>query len=174
MQDSLKATGKARMKNLRPLLALSVAAVALAATATAFGATAHSSAAAVVKTKHTSLGTILVTSSGHTLYLDVGDKPPKFACNGGCISIWPILRTSGKPKAGSGAKQSLLGPVKHGKVTHVTYAGHPLYTFASDSSSSPTSGEGVNGFYVVSPSGAKVTRASTTTTSSSSTGGYGY
>jgi hypothetical protein len=32
----------------------------------------------------------------------------------------------------------------------------------------------VNGFYVVSPSGAKVTRASTTTTSSSSTGGYGY
>ncbi|HEY5389043.1 MAG TPA: hypothetical protein VIJ83_00695, partial [Solirubrobacteraceae bacterium] len=72
------------MKNLRPLIALSVAAVALAAAAAAFGATAHSSASsAVVKTKSTSLGTILVTSSGHTLYLDVGDKPPKFACNGG-------------------------------------------------------------------------------------------
>ncbi|HEX4034270.1 MAG TPA: hypothetical protein VHX66_07495 [Solirubrobacteraceae bacterium] len=168
------------MKNLRPLIALTVAAVALGATAAAFAATAHSSASsAVVKTKSTSLGTILVTSSGHTLYLDVGDKPPKFACNGGCIGIWPILSTSGKPKAAGSAKQSLLGTVKHGKVTQVTYSGHPLYTFASDTSSSPVSGEGVNGFFVVGPSGAKITKApkkSTTTTSSSSTsgGGYGY
>jgi predicted lipoprotein with Yx(FWY)xxD motif len=164
------------MKNLRPLIALSVAAVMLAAVATAFGAAAHSSA--VVKTKSTSLGTILVTSSGHTLYLDVGDKPPKFACNGGCIGIWPILSTSGKPKASGSAKESLLGTVKHGKVTQVTYAGHPLYTFASDTSSSPTSGEGVNGFFVVSPSGSKITKAAKKTTTSSTTtsggGGYGY
>jgi len=166
------------MKNLKPLIALSVAAVTFAAAATAFGAGAYSSASStVVKTKSTSLGTILVSSSGHTLYLDVGDKPPKFACNGGCIAIWPILGSSGKPKASGSAKQSLLGTVKHGKVTQVTYAGHPLYTFASDSSSSPTSGEGVNGFYVVSPTGAKITKAAKkTTTSSSSTsgGGYGY
>ena len=173
------------MKNLRPLLALPVAAVALAAmplvaTQAAFGAAAHASASsAVVKTKHTSFGTILVTSAGRTLYLDVGDKPPKFACNGGCISAWPILATSGKPKASGAAKQSLLGTVKHGKVTQVTYAGHPLYTFASDSSASPTSGEGVNGFYVLSPSGAKITRktttsSSSTSSSSSSGGGYGY
>ena len=59
----------------------------------------------------------------------------------------------------------------------MTYKGHPLYLFASDSGSAIT-GEGVNGFYVVSAAGSKVTHATTTktttTTTTSSGGGYGY
>jgi predicted lipoprotein with Yx(FWY)xxD motif len=168
------------MKRLQLLLALSSIAV-LGAAGAAFGQSAQSSAShTVVTTKQTSLGTILVTSSGKTLYLDIGDKPGHFACTGGCAAAWPILSTSGSPKAAGKAKASALGTIKHGKVTQVTYNGHALYTFTADTSSTPTSGEGVNGFYVVSPSGNKITKSTktttttTSTTTSSSSGRYGY
>jgi predicted lipoprotein with Yx(FWY)xxD motif len=167
------------MKRLQLLLALSSIAVLAAATA-AFGQSAHASAShTVVTTKQTSLGTILVTSSGQTLYLDVGDKTGHFACTGMCAAAWPVLSTSGAPKAAGKAKASDLGTIKHGKATQVTYNGHPLYTFTADTKATPVSGEGVNGFYVVSPSGSKITKATkvtttTTTSSSSSAKPYGY
>ena len=150
------------MKRLALLLVVSSVMV-LGVAAAAFGRSAHSSAAnIVVTTKQTSLGTILVTSVGQTLYLNSADKPGHFPCTGGCAAAWPVLSTSGKPKAAGKAKASDLGTVKHGKVKQVTYHGHPLYTFTADTKSSPTSGEGVHGFYVVSPSGTKITKPPTT------------
>jgi predicted lipoprotein with Yx(FWY)xxD motif len=141
------------------LVAVAVGALGLAGSA--FGSSAHSSAATVVTTKKTSLyGTILVTSSGHTLYLDSADKPGHPACTGGCLSVWPPLKASGTLKASGSAKGSLLGTTKiAGGVKQVTYDGHQLYTFASDTTGSPTSGEGSNGFYVVSPSGKAITKS---------------
>ena len=148
------------MKTHRIVL-VAVALGALVLTGSALGLSAHSSAATVVTTKKTSsFGTILATSSGRTLYLDSSDKPGHPACTGGCLSIWPPLKASGTSKASGGAKASLLGTTKIAKgVTQVTYGGHQLYTFASDTKSSQTSGEGVNGFYVVSANGTKITKA---------------
>jgi predicted lipoprotein with Yx(FWY)xxD motif len=148
------------MKTHRIVL-VAVAIGALALTGSAFGSSAHSSAATVVTTKKTALyGTILVTSSGKTLYLDSADKPGHPACTGGCLSVWPPLKASGTPKAAGSAKASLLATTKiSGGIKQVTYNGHQLYTFASDSASSPTSGEGSNGFYVVSPSGKAITKS---------------
>jgi len=146
---------------------------ALALTGSAFGQSAHSSAATVVSTKQTSYGTILVTSSGQTLYLDSADKPGHPACTAGCQSIWPPLKTSGAPKASGSAKGSLLGTTTiAGGVKQVTYNGHQLYTFKSDTKSNPTSGEGVNGFYVVSSSGSKVTKPVTKKKPTGGTPGY--
>jgi predicted lipoprotein with Yx(FWY)xxD motif len=154
----------------RRVLFIPVAVATLALASTAFGESAHSSAAgAVVSTHHTSLGTILATGSGRTLYLDSAGK-----CTGGCLAIWPPLKTSGAPKASGGAKAADLGTTKLAGGKQVTYKGHPLYTFASDTKSGETSGEGVSGFYVVSPSGSKITKSSHTTTSSSSSSGYHY
>jgi len=156
-----------------------VGAVGLAAAA--FSAAAHaSSPSTVVTTAHTSLGTVLATSSGKTLYLDTGDKPPKFACTGSCLKAWPPLKAVGSVKAGGSAKASLLGTVKGPAGKMVTYDGHPLYTFLSDTKSNPTSGEGQHGFYAVSPAGGKVTKSRTTTTTTSTSkykppsGGQGY
>jgi predicted lipoprotein with Yx(FWY)xxD motif len=151
------------------LFAAAVAALALAASA--FGQSAHSSAATVVTTKKSPLyGVILVTSSGQTLYLDSADKPGHPACTGGCLSIWPPLKASGTPKAGGSAKSSLLGTTKiAGGVKQVTYDRHQLYTFASDSANSPTSGEGRSGFYVVGPSGKAITKST-----KPPSGGVGY
>ena len=135
------------------------------------GQPAHASAAhAVVTSKQTSLGTILVTSSGQTLYLDAKDRPGHFACTGMCAAAWPVLSTRRPPRAAGKAKASALGTVKHGKLTQVTYDGHPLYTFTADSPSSPTSGQGINGFYVVSPSGNKITKTTETGTTTTPSG----
>jgi predicted lipoprotein with Yx(FWY)xxD motif len=150
------------------LVAAAVGALALAGSA--FGQSAHSSAATVVTTKKSPLyGAILVTSSGQTLYLDSADKPGHPACTGGCLSIWPPLKTSGTPKAAGSAKSSLLGTTKITGGKQVTYDGHQLYTFASDSANSPTSGEGRSGFYVVGPSGKAITKST-----KPPSGGIGY
>lgn len=141
------------------LLAATSAATLLAGGGAALGESAHaSSAATVVMTKSTSLGTILATGSGKTLYADTG------ACTGGCLQIWPPYMAKGKLKAEGQAKAADLGK-KNGQVT---YDGHLLYTFASDATG--TSGEGSGGFYVVGPSGSLIKHAPKSSGSSSSSG----
>ena len=165
------------MKRLILLFALAGTA-ALVSAGAAIGHTAHAAGASVVvKTRQTKYGTILVSGSGRTLYVDSGDKPPHFACTGGCLQAWPPLKATGSLKAQGSAKAADLGSTKDGSFKIVTYKGHPLYMFASDSGSAIT-GEATNGFYVVNDAGSKVTHATTvtttTTTSTSSSGGYKY
>jgi len=150
------------------LIATAAALAALAAVAflllrPATGNAAQASGA-IVSTAKTSLGRILVNSSGHTLYLFGKDKNGKSSCSGMCASFWPPLITTGKPRAGTGAKASLLGTTKRadGRL-QVTYNRHPLYTFAKDTKKGQTSGEGLDAFgaewYAVSPAGARVEHA---------------
>lgn len=148
--------------NKLKLLAAASAVTLLTGAGTAFGQSAHTSAAStVVTTKSTSLGTILVTGSGQTLYADMG------SCTGGCLQIWPPLKAKGTLTAKGKAKAADLGK-KNGQVT---YNGHLLYMFAS--APTGTSGQGTAGFHVVSPSGSVITKAAKTTGSSggSSSGG---
>jgi predicted lipoprotein with Yx(FWY)xxD motif len=162
------------MKIRRSLLALVVLG-ALAMAASALAQSGHSAASTVVTTKKTSFGTILVTSSGKTLYLDALDKPGHPACKAGCLTIWPALKANGTLKASGSAKAAELGTTKiAGGIKQVTYNKHPLYTFVS--AAKGTSGEGVNHFYVVSTSGHKITAKATTTTTGTTTTstGYGY
>jgi predicted lipoprotein with Yx(FWY)xxD motif len=64
--------------------------------------------------------------------------------------------------AGLSAAKLATSP-RGGGMMQVTYAGHPLYTYAGDSSPGQTNGEGLNQFgaewYVLSPSGKKVEKA---------------
>jgi hypothetical protein len=81
---------------------------------------------------------------------------------------------SGKPTAGRGVRAALLGTTKRsGGKRQVTYNGHPLYRFQGDHKAGDVNGQGINAFgarwYVVSPSGKAITRAST-----GSAGGGGY
>jgi predicted lipoprotein with Yx(FWY)xxD motif len=159
------------MRRTKLLIALSSAG-SLAVLGTALGGAAHAGApTTVVTTKKSAYGTILATSSGRTLYLDSGDKPPHFACTGGCLQAWPPLLAKGTVKAAGSAKASLLRTVKGPRGTIVTYHGHPLYTFISDTKSSQTNGEGQTGFEVVDVAGNAVTKKTTTTTTSTSSTG---
>ena len=161
------------MRHLKLLIVAVSGAVALASAGVALGNSAHASAASTtVSAKKTSLGTILVTSSGKTLYLDKADKPPHFACTGGCLTIWPPLKANGTLKATGGAIAADLGKVKGPGGEQVTYKGHPLYTFVSDSKGNPTSGEGQNGFFVVGTTGSMITKSTKATGSGSTPVGW--
>ncbi len=87
-----------------------------------------------VKVVSSDYGRVIADGKGEAFYLfdKEGSKKPR--CYGACASVWPPVLTKGKPAAGSGAEQSLLGTTKraNGKL-QVTYAGHPLYYYVDDS-----------------------------------------
>ena len=164
----------------RPIALVAVlvlAAAALAGLATIALSATHTTA--TVKTGTTSLGRIVVDSRSHTLYLFRKDTRGRSACSGACARNWPPLLTKGKPKAGTGARSSLLGTTRRADgTTQVTYNRHPLYTFVLDHGKrGSTNGQGLTAFggrwYVVAAEGtAKTGSASTgaSTTGSSTSG----
>jgi predicted lipoprotein with Yx(FWY)xxD motif len=102
-----------------------------------------------------------VGSNGKTLYLFEADKSGKSTCTGACAQAWPYATVTGKPVAGSGVKQSLLGTVKAPDgSTQLTYGGHPLYYFVGDSAAGTAKGQNSKafgaGWYVVAPTGKKI------------------
>ena len=90
------------------------------------------------------------------------------ACTGSCATAWPPLTTSGTPTAGAGVTGT-LGKLGSGQVT---WNGHPLYTFASDTAGSNPTGDGVAGFHLALASGSS-TSGSSPTTNAPSGSGYG-
>ena len=121
---------------------------------------AATSAAASVATGRTKLGTVLVDGKGRTLYLFEKDKGSASNCYGACASVWPPL-TSAKGVAAGGLPAAKLGATKRTDgTTEVTYAGHPLYTYAGDAKPGQARGQGLDQFgaewSVLAPSGPKI------------------
>ena len=111
------------------------------------GASNGSTAASVVSTKTSSLGTFLVDGQGRTLYLWDADHGPRSTCTAACAQAWPPLTTTATPKASGAVKSSLLGTATRADGSReVTYAGHPLYTYAGDTRPGQVTGEGSNSF----------------------------
>jgi predicted lipoprotein with Yx(FWY)xxD motif len=133
------------------LLFVLLSAASASAVAGAHGVqpTATAGRAAKVGLRHTSVGTILVSSSGRTLYEFTRDRPRTDTCVKirECSGSWPALKTTGKPTVGPGVRASLLSTIKlPGGATQVTYAGHALYLYAGDSGPGQTSYVGENAF----------------------------
>ncbi len=109
----------------------------------ALGATpsARSMSGTKVQLRHTKLGTILVNARGFTLYSFALDSRNRDRCVAiaGCTTVWPVLKTAGRPIAGSGAMRTLLGTIRVRGGVQVTYAGRPLYTYIGDSGPGETS-----------------------------------
>jgi predicted lipoprotein with Yx(FWY)xxD motif len=150
------------MKRIYVFVAVALASAASAAAAAGAQSSlsaAHSSRAATVQLRHTSLGNILVNSSGRTLYEFTRDHGNRNSCVKvtGCSAVWPSLRASGRPTPGSGVKASLLSTTSGHQVT---YAGHPLYTYVGDSHAGQTSYVGFKSFggtwYAINASGGTV------------------
>src|SRR5664279_6301469 len=90
------------------------------ASGTAQSKPAVSGSASSLKTMSTSIGTVLVDASGHTVYELVGDSAAKQSCTGGCAAIWLPVMANG---------------------SQVVVNGHPAFTFASDSAAGQTKGQ---------------------------------
>jgi predicted lipoprotein with Yx(FWY)xxD motif len=112
----------------------SAASVSVVAGAQARVPSASASRVAKVQLRHTSLGNVLVDTSGFTLFKFTKDGRNQDACVkiSQCSGTWPALTTSGKPLAGPGVKASLLSTIKlPNGAKQVTYAGHALYRYAN-------------------------------------------
>lgn len=107
------------------------------------------------------LGKILVDGNGRTLYDFPIDRGTDSVCYGACASLWPPYLTKGAPKAGPGARATLIGTTRRRDgATEVTYAGHPLYYYAPDRSRGQITGQALNQFgapwYVLTPAGQEI------------------
>ncbi|MGH8995598.1 MAG: COG4315 family predicted lipoprotein [Acidimicrobiales bacterium] len=152
MRFSHRAAGVASVA----VLALALAACGSASPSSSAKAT--SPATTGLKTKSTSIGTVLAAPSGHTVYELVGATPTHSPCTGGCLAIWPPVKANGH---------------------QVVIKGHPAYTFSGDNAPGQVNGQGLKDkwgkWWVLDPTGTPITKtksSSTTTTSGSS--GYGY
>jgi predicted lipoprotein with Yx(FWY)xxD motif len=165
---------------LIPLVALAVAACGGGGQATAASPPKTSSgASATVGVGNSGLGSILVSSSGHTLYLFKADIGTKSACSGACAGAWPPLLAKGTPTVGAGLTASRLGTtVRSDGERQVTYNGHPLYLFVKDQKPGQTTGQGVTAFgaawFALTPAGNQATAPASTSGGSVSSVGGGY
>lgn len=138
-----------------------------------------SAANTTVKTASSSSlgGTVLVNSSGMTLYSLSGEHSGKFICtSSACEGLWhPLLASGGTP---TGAES--LGTVKRPNgQEQVTYKDMPLYTFAQDTKPGDVKGQGFKDVgtwsaVMASASSSGAATPSTNTTPTSGGGGYGY
>ena len=131
-------------------------------------------ASATLGVASSSLGSILVNSTGRTLYLFKADVGAKSACTGACATAWPPLLATATPTAGTGLTASELGTITRPGGSHqLTYNGHPVYLFIKDKKPGQTTGQGVTAFgaawYALTPAGSQISTQPTT-----SGGGYGY
>jgi predicted lipoprotein with Yx(FWY)xxD motif len=146
-------------------LALAAAGAAAASAVTHQGLSRSTKSSAKGLTLHkTSLGKVVATGSGMTLYLFKADKRGKSACYGKCATFWPPLLASKKPAAGTGVKSSLIGLVMRKNGTHqVTYNHHPLYRFKLDKRAGQIKGQAQDFFgglwYLVNSGGKQITKS---------------
>jgi predicted lipoprotein with Yx(FWY)xxD motif len=128
-------------------LAATLAVVGVAAVPIASASAARKPAR--VSLRKTSLGMILVNARGRTLYAFTKDARNRDRCvtSAGCTAVWPVATSAGKPHAGRGVKRSMLSTIRLANGSRqITYAGHPLYTYAGDSSAGETGYVGVSQF----------------------------
>jgi predicted lipoprotein with Yx(FWY)xxD motif len=116
-----------------------------------------------VTTAKTSVGTVLVDSSGLTLYAFAADSPGKSNCTGSCAGYWPPEPASG-PVTHSAAVTARLGTIKRSDgSTQLTVNGWPAYTYAADSGPGQATGQGLNLsgglWWALAPSGSQIKTA---------------
>ena len=88
------------------------------------------------------MGGVLTSSSGMTLYTFDKDSPGKSACTGACAGNWPPYMATAN-----------AGPADWSVITREddskqwAYKGKPLYTWSKDSKPGDMTGDGFNGVW---------------------------
>ena len=102
-----------------------------------------------------SLGTVLTTPDGMTLYTHAGDSMNSSTCTGACLTAWPPLAIAAGQQvaAGPGVTGALASFARSDGSMWVTYAGLPLYAWQGDTKPGDATGQGVEGFTVATVSG---------------------
>lgn len=78
-------------------------------------------------------GPMLFDARGQAIYLFDLETTTEPRCYRECAEAWPPVLTEGRPRAGRGLDQRLLGTTRRNDgTTQVTYGGHPLYFYAHE------------------------------------------
>ena len=121
--------------------ATSTSSAAPTSSAAAAGAGSSASSASLLST--TVNGTkVLTNSKGFVLYWFAPDTPTSSKCTGSCATYWPPV--AGPATAGSGVTGTLGIITRSDGTKQATYDGHPLYTYAGDTSPGQAKGNGLN------------------------------
>jgi predicted lipoprotein with Yx(FWY)xxD motif len=136
-----------------------------------------SSAPAELKTASSSFGQIVVDAQGRTVYFFGKDaaNSGKSACgsNGGCIGLWPAVTTTSASPSVNGVTGQVGTITRDDGSKQLTLNGLPVYTFSGDSKAGDTNGQNyMNLWWVVSPSGNKITGSGAASSSASTIPGY--
>ena len=114
-----------------------------APTSSAAAAGAGSSASSASLLTATVNGTkVLTNAKGFVLYWFAPDTPTSSKCSGSCATYWPPV--TGPVTAGSGVTGTLSTITRSDGTKQATYDGHPLYTYAGDTSPGQAKGNGLN------------------------------
>jgi predicted lipoprotein with Yx(FWY)xxD motif len=111
--------------------------------------------------RSSSYGRILFDGRGFVLYAFSHDRRRRSTCSDACAKAWPPFLVARRPRAGNGAKASLVGVIRRaGGRLQATYAGRPLYYYVGDRKPGQILCQGVSEFgglwRVVRPSGTPV------------------
>jgi predicted lipoprotein with Yx(FWY)xxD motif len=119
---------------------VSSATTAPATTSSTTAASAETAAGEARKRRGTSIkvmnsryGRMIFNARGRAIYLFTREAGTKSRCYGQCAVAWPPVYTRGRPRALSGVDADLLGTTRRrGGRRQVTYNGHPLYYYVTD------------------------------------------
>ncbi|HTL84828.1 MAG TPA: hypothetical protein VL856_06570 [Acidimicrobiia bacterium] len=129
-----------------------------------------------VQSGDTSLGGVLVSRSGLTLYGLMNDTKTNSTCVDACAQIWPPVLVDKGWTVANGLDRSLFGTILRKDGTRQLVAGNwPLYTFSGDTQPGDVNGQGTGGvWFAVGTNGRLVKTAPSSTTTAMANGGYGY
>ena len=95
--------------------------------------TAGTTAGTKITVRQSDFGRMLWGPGRQAIYIFENDDPSRSRCYGECAEAWPPVFTDGRPVAGDGAREELLGTTeRRGGKRQVTYKGKPLYYYAHE------------------------------------------
>jgi predicted lipoprotein with Yx(FWY)xxD motif len=116
-------------------------------------------ASSTLTVRNTRYGRILFDGGGRALYAFTRDRRGgRSRCYAACAKKWPVYFAKGRPLAGAGARQSLVGTgLRRDGRRQISYNGRPLYYYVGDKSPGQILCQKVNEFggtwLVVHPNG---------------------
>lgn len=121
-----------------------------------------------------SLGPVLVSASGRTLYHYTDEGRGKVGCTGRCAKLWPplLVKAGAKPVAGTGVDATKLGVLERPDGgSQVTYGGFGLYLYAGDTKPGQAKGEGLESSWYAMSASAKTVKPAAAASNGGSAGG---
>jgi predicted lipoprotein with Yx(FWY)xxD motif len=127
-----------------------------------------------VKSGDTSLGNVLVSPSGLTMYALTTDTMTNSTCTGACAQVWPPVLVGNGWKAAPGLDRSLFSTITRSDGSRQLVAGQwPLYTFSGDTKPGDVNGEGSGGVWFAAGVNGKLVKSTpVTATAMPASSGY--